>query len=199
MIKRLFELCAVAVGLVLLSPLFLIVAILIKLDSSGPVVYRGDRVGKGGNPFKIYKFRTMVANAEQMGTALTASGDPRITRIGQVLRKWKIDELPQLINVARGEMSLVGPRPEAPGYVQYYTPQQRQVLGAKPGMTGLAQVRFRHEESLLSRCGDPEMNYVEKIMPQKLAIDLEYIENQSVLLDLKLIIQTFLCLFEPEA
>jgi lipopolysaccharide/colanic/teichoic acid biosynthesis glycosyltransferase len=133
-----------------------------------------------------------------MGAALTHGGDPRVTRAGRFLRKWKIDELPQLINVARGEMSLVGPRPEAPGYVAHYTAEQRRVLEVKPGITGLTQVRFRHEEALLRRCADPEKDYIEKIMPQKLAIDLEYIEDRSFLTDLKLILGTFLCLFADE-
>jgi lipopolysaccharide/colanic/teichoic acid biosynthesis glycosyltransferase len=198
MVKRLFDLIVAFAGLIVLAPLLLIVAILTKLDSPGSVFYRGDRIGKDGAPFKIYKFRTMVANADRMGSALTHSGDPRITQVGRILRKWKIDEFPQLLNIVRGEMSLVGPRPESPGYVKYYTHEQRQVLQVKPGITGLTQVRFRHEETLLEGCTNLEEEYIEKIMPQKLALDLEYIENQSLLLDLKLIVHTFLCLFRAD-
>ena len=198
MAKRLFDVVVAFVALVLLAPLFVIVAILINLDSPGPIFYRGDRIGKDGVPFKIYKFRTMVANADRMGPALTHSGDSRITRVGQILRKWKIDELPQILNILRGEMSVVGPRPESPGYVKHYTPEQRRVLRVKPGMAGLTQVRFRHEETLLSGSTNLEEDYIEKIMPKKLSLDLEYIENQSLLLDVKLLIQMFLSLFRAD-
>jgi lipopolysaccharide/colanic/teichoic acid biosynthesis glycosyltransferase len=133
-----------------------------------------------------------------MGSALTHGQDPRITRLGRVLRKWKIDEFPQLLNVLRGEMSVVGPRPESPGYVEHYTTAQRQVLRVRPGITGLTQVRYRHEETLLQRCANLEEDYIGNIMPQKLAIDLEYIEDQSMVLDVKLIFQTFLCLFQAD-
>ena len=198
MLKRLMDLVVASVGLILLAPVLLIVGILIKIDSPGPVFYRGDRIGKDGKPFKMLKFRTMVIHADRMGAALTHGGDPRVTRIGRLLRKWKIDEIPQLINVVRGEMSLVGPRPESPVYVQYYTPEQKQVLTVKPGITGQTQVRYRHEETLLGQCADPEKDYVEKIMPQKLAIDLEYIENRSMLLDLALLFETFLAVFRED-
>jgi lipopolysaccharide/colanic/teichoic acid biosynthesis glycosyltransferase len=198
MIKRGFDLFVATTGLILLSPLFLILAVLIKIDSPGPIFYKGPRIGKDGVPFKIYKFRTMVVNAHRMGTLLTHEGDPRITRVGRFLRNWKTDEIPQLINVVRGEMSLVGPRPESPCYVDLYTPEQRRVLEVKPGITGLTQVRFRHEETLLSHCTDQEKDYIEKIMPQKLATDLEYIEDRSFLVDLRLILDTFLCLFADD-
>jgi lipopolysaccharide/colanic/teichoic acid biosynthesis glycosyltransferase len=197
-VKRLFDLVIAVIGLIIIAPLLFIVSLLIKLDSPGPVFYRGDRIGKDGAPFKMYKLRTMVTNADRMGPALTYSEDHRVTRVGRILRKWKMDELPQLINVLRGEMSVVGPRPESPGYVRHYTPVQRQVLQVKPGVTGLTQVRFRHEETLLSRCTNLEDDYITKIMPRKLALDLEYIENQSLLLDMKLIIQTALCLFKTD-
>jgi lipopolysaccharide/colanic/teichoic acid biosynthesis glycosyltransferase len=141
----------------------------------------------------------MVINADQMGAALTHGGDPRITRVGRILRNWKIDEFPHLLNVLQGEMSIVGPRPESPCYVQQYTPEQRQVLQVKPGITGLTQVTFRHEETLLQSCANLEQEYVERIMPQKLSLDLEYIENRSLILDVELIIRTFQCLFEAEA
>jgi lipopolysaccharide/colanic/teichoic acid biosynthesis glycosyltransferase len=195
MVKRVFDLVAAGVGLLVLSPVFLIVGILVKLDSPGPVLYRGDRIGKDGVPFKMYKFRTMVVNADQMGSALTHGGDPRVTRVGRFLRQWKLDEIPQLINVVRGEMSFVGPRPESPGYVEYYTPEQRQVLQVKPGITGLTQVKFRHEETLLSRYTNREEAYIGTIMPQKLALDLEYVENHTFRSDLALIVRTFRALF----
>jgi lipopolysaccharide/colanic/teichoic acid biosynthesis glycosyltransferase len=198
MVKRLFDLIVALVSLIVLVPLFLIVGFLIKLDSPGPIFYKGDRIGKDGVLFKIYKFRTMVVNADRMGAALTQDGDPRVTRVGRILRKWKIDEIPQLLNVLSGEMSVVGPRPESPNYVEHYTPEQRQVLQVKPGMTGLTQVRFRHEETLLSRCTNIEEEYIAKIMPHKLALDLKYIEDQSMLLDVQLIIQTLLCLFKAD-
>jgi len=198
MIKRLFDIVVASVGLIVLTPLFVIVGLLVKLDSSGTVFYKGARIGKDGVLFEMYKFRTMVANADRMGSALTHSQDCRITRVGRTLRKWKVDEFPQLINVLRGEMSVVGPRPESPGFVEHYTPEQRQVLQVKPGMTGLTQIMFRHEEALLSRCPDLEKDYVEKIMPQKLALDLEYIANRSFFLDVRLIVQTFLCLLKAD-
>lgn len=198
MLKQFLDLVIAFAGLVFLSPWLFVAGVLIKLDSPGPVFYRGERIGQDGVPFRMYKLRTMVVNADRTGCALTHGEDPRITRVGRWLRKWKIDELPQLINVLRGEMSLVGPRPESPTYVKHYTPEQRRVLQVKPGMTGVAQIRFRHEETLLNHCTDREQDYITKIMPQKLALDLEYIQNRSLLLDIKLVMQTFLCLFQAD-
>jgi lipopolysaccharide/colanic/teichoic acid biosynthesis glycosyltransferase len=198
MVKRLFDVTFALCGLILLAPLLLVTGVLIKLDSPGPVLYRGERVGEDGVLFRMFKFRTMVVNADQMGSALTHSGDPRITRVGRTLRHWKVDELPQLINVLRGDMSLVGPRPESPRYVGHYTPAQREVLSVRPGVMGLTQVRFRHEEALLQSCANLEVDYVETIMPQKLALDLEYIAHQSLLVDLELILQTLLSLFRAD-
>ena len=172
--KRLLDLILAFSSLILLSPLLLIVSLLIKLDSQGPVIYRAERIGQGGKGFGMLKFRTMVLNADRMGPALTRRQDPRITRVGRILRQWKADEMPQLLNVLRGEMSIVGPRPEAPCYVEHYTPEQRRVLQAKPGITGLTQIRFRHEETLLQNCAKLEEEYIREIMPQKLALDLEY-------------------------
>jgi lipopolysaccharide/colanic/teichoic acid biosynthesis glycosyltransferase len=198
MVKRIFDLLIAIVGLILLSPVLLLVSLLIKLDSPGSIFYKGDRIGKDGVPFKMYKFRTMVTNADRLGPALTHRGDPRITRVGRKLRQWKLDEIPQIFNIIRGEMSVVGPRPESPGYVQHYTPQQRRVLQVKPGITGLTQVKFRHEESLLDHCTHVEADYLEKIMPHKLALDLEYINSQSLLVDIKLMIRTVWCLFQAD-
>ena len=198
MAKRLFDLAISVLGLFLLAPVLLVVGVLIKLDSPGPVFYRGNRVGKDAVPFKMCKLCTMVAGADRLGCALTHGQDPRVTRVGRVLRKWKIDELPQLTNVLRGEMSLVGPRPESPGYVQHYTEAQQQVLSVKPGITGPSQVKYRNEESLLQHCNDLEGEYLAVIMPRKLELDLAYVRQRSLLLDLMLIGQTFACLFNRE-
>ncbi len=200
-LKRLLDLGLSLVGLTMLGPLFGMVALAVVLDSPGPVFYRGNRIGKDGVPFRILKFRTMVTHADRVGPALTSGGDPRVTRVGRIMRKLKIDELPQLVNVLRGEMSLVGPRPESPGYVALYTPQQKQVLRVKPGITGLTQIRFRNEEALLQRYTDVETAYVETIMPYKLSLDIEYIAQRSFSLDIRLLAQTVSCLFgteEPE-
>ena len=198
MAKRCFDIIVALIGLILLTPVFLIVALAIRLDSSGPVFYVGKRIGKDGAPFGIIKFRTMVDHADRMGAALTQGQDRRVTPVGRFLRKWKLDELPQLLNVLRGEMSVVGPRPEAPCYVEHYTAEQRCVLQVKPGITGLTQVRFRHEETLLQRCKNLEEEYVVTIMPRKLALDLQYVETQSFGLDMRLIAQTCLCLFRTD-
>jgi lipopolysaccharide/colanic/teichoic acid biosynthesis glycosyltransferase len=195
--KRALDLTAAVVGLIVLAPVLLIVSFMIKFSSPGPVFFKGERIGKGNVPFKMFKFRTMVVNASTMGPALTHSGDPRITRVGRFLRASKIDEIPQLINVLKGDMSLVGPRPESPGYVAYYTPDQQRVLAVHPGITGVSQIRFRHEERLLSQSADFETDYIKKIMPQKLDLDLEYIESRSFALDIKLILETLLSLFRP--
>lgn len=191
MIKRIFDLVVSLIGLVILSPFFLILAILIKLDSSGPVFHCGLRVSKDGKLLKIWKFRTMVAGAEKMGPPITYSGDPRVTRLGRLLRRTKLDELPQLFNVLKGELSLVGPRPEAPSYVERYTPEQKKVLLIKPGITGLAQIRFRDEESLL-KGATLDDDYINKILPQKLVLDMEYAKKQSFSFDLKILLKTIL-------
>ncbi len=195
MVKRALDLIIALAGLLLLAPLLLVVALVVKLTSAGPILYRGERVGRHGKPFRMLKFRTMVVDADQIGPALTRGGDTRITPVGRALRHWKLDEVPQLVNVLRGEMSVVGPRPEVPPYVALYTPEQRRVLEVRPGITGPCQVLYRHEEALLSHCADAEREYVEKIMPYKLSIDLAYVDEQSLLLDLKVIGQTLLCLF----
>ena len=190
MLKRAFDIVVALVGLVFFSPLMLIIAVFTKLDSPGPVFYRAPRVGKGGRPFRMYKFRTMAADADKIGPAITVDKDPRITRIGARLRRSRLDEIPQLINVLRGEMSMVGPRPEAPYYVEKYSPGQREVLMVKPGMTGPAQIVFRHEEEVLSNAETLEDEYMNVILPPKLAMDLQYIEQQSLSLDLKILFQT---------
>lgn len=192
--KRLFDLAFSTFFLFTLFPLFLFIAILIKLDSPGPVFYRAERVGKEEKLFKIYKFRSMAADAASKGPGITPQGDPRVTRVGYWLRRFKLDELPQLINVCKGEMSLVGPRPEDPRYVALYTPEQRRVLSVRPGITSAASVRYRHEEKLLIGT-DWEDIYLQVILPEKLKIDLDYIQRRTFATDLSIIWQTFLALF----
>lgn len=194
MSKRLFDIIAAFAGLLFLSPVFILIAFLIKFSSPGPVFHRGSRIGKCGHPFAILKFRSMVVNAAVQGPGITAGDDPRITPIGRLLRKTKLDEFPQLINVLRGEMSLVGPRPEDPRYVSLYTPEQLQVLSVRPGITSLASVRYRDEESLLSQ-GSLDEVYTRVVMPAKLAIELEYLQHRSLLQDVLIIFQTLAALF----
>lgn len=188
---RSLDIIASLCGLVLLGPLFLLVALLIKLDSPGPVFFRSQRVGQDGRPFRLVKFRTMVAGAARSGPGITAAGDSRVTAVGRLLRRTKLDELPQLVNVLRGEMSLVGPRPEDPRYVALYTPEQRRVLAARPGITSPASLAYRHEEQLLVG-PDWETVYVQKVMPHKLQLELDYLSRRTPLTDLGLILRTLL-------
>ena len=188
MVKRVFDIAVALIGLIVLAPVFVVIAILIKLDSSGPAIFRGKRVGQHGKIFYMLKFRSMVVDAPQKGPTITSKDDPRVTRIGRFLRKTKLDELPGLVNVLKGEMSLVGPRPEVPTWVERYTPQQRAVLNVKPGMTGLVQIKYRNEEELLSGA-NLEAEYY-KIMNDKLNIDLDYVENRSFGLDLYILAKT---------
>lgn len=189
-VKRLFDFVLAVMGLTLLSPVILILAILIKLDSKGPIFYKGTRVGKAGKLFGMYKFRTMVVNADKIGGSSTPDDDPRITRMGKFLRATKFDELPQLINVAKGEMSFVGPRPQVKWAVDLYTVQERQVLTVLPGITDYASVHFPNEGEILRGSKDPDKDYMDKIHPEKMRLSLEYIHSQSILLDLQIIIQT---------
>lgn len=193
MSKRLFDVVVASVGLMLLSPLMMLVAALIKIDTPGTIFYRGLRVGRGGLPFRILKFRTMAENAAAGGPGITVAGDPRITRIGKILRRTKMDELPQLWNVIRGEMSLVGPRPEDPRYVALYNDQQRQILCLRPGITSPASIQYRHEEALLGEKGLDA--YETMIMPKKIAADLDYFKKSSFWGDIKILIYTFAALF----
>lgn len=195
MLKRTFDLTISALLLMALSPLFLLVATAIKLDSKGPVFHRAIRAGKHGVPFTMYKFRTMVVGAAKCGPGLTRGGDPRVTRVGKWLRKYKIDEVPQLINVLRGEMSLVGPRPEDPRYVAHYTPSQRQVLSVRPGIASPAAIKYRHEEEVLAAAGgDLEEAYLKYVLPDKLWLDLVYVHRRSFLLDLAVLARVALSL-----
>ena len=190
--KRLFDIIASGCGLLVLSPILVIVAIWIKLDSKGPVFYRQVRVGRYNKDFKIYKFRSMRVGSDK-GSLVTVGGrDPRITRSGYFIRKFKIDELPQLINVFTGDMSLVGPRPEVRHYVDYWTPEQMRVLDVRPGITDPASIRYRNENELLATAEDPEKYYIEVIMQEKLKLYLEYVRDSSFWYDIKLIFQTFL-------
>jgi lipopolysaccharide/colanic/teichoic acid biosynthesis glycosyltransferase len=190
---RLLDLTASLVGLILLSPFLLLVALLIKIDSRGPALYRAGRVGQHGRLFRLYKFRTMVVDAPGRGPPITTAGDRRVTRLGRPLRRAKIDELPQLINVVKGDMSLVGPRPEDPRYVALYTPQQRRALAARPGITSRASLRYRHEEELLD-AQDWEQVYIRQVMPNKLQMELDYLARRNVWSDLGVIFQTVLAL-----
>lgn len=190
--KRAFDLFWSLLGLATLWPLLLLIAICIKLEDGGPVFFQQERVGYRGRLFRIIKFRTMVANAEKLGKSLTVGGDPRITRIGYWLRKWKLDELPQLINVIKGEMSLVGPRPEVPRYVAQYANEQRRVLEFMPGITDQASVRYMEESELLERADDPEDLYIRVIMPEKIRLNLEYAQHASTWSDLLTIIKTLI-------
>ena len=193
--KRLFDVYFSLIGLLLASPLFLLGAILAKLQSRGPMFYKAKRVGKGGTIFEMYKFRTMVSNADSIGGSLTTYRDTRITRIGRFLRWTKLDELPNLINVIKGEMSLIGPRPEAPVYVKYYTERQRQVLQVRPGMTGPSQLANRDEEDKLKGQSDAEHYYITELMPKKLDLDLHYVATQSIASDIRWLLKTFWVLF----
>lgn len=190
MLKRSFDLFVSTVVLLLLAPLFLIIAILIKKDSRGPVFYRGERVGRYGKMFRIFKFRTMVSNAEKLGGSSTADDDPRITQIGKMLRKYKIDELPQLFNVFLGQMSLVGPRPEVKKFVDMYTSRERAILSVRPGITDWASIWNSDEGSILAGAEDPDKAYMELIRPEKIRLQLKYVENASFVTDLKILLQT---------
>ena len=189
--KRLFDILASGCGLLVLSPIFIFVAIWIKLDSPGPVFYRQTRVGRYNKDFRIFKFRSMRVGSDK-GSLVTIGGrDPRVTRSGYFIRKFKIDELPQLINVFTGDMSLVGPRPEVRHYVNYWTPDQMRVLDVRPGITDPASIRFRNENELLEKAQDPERYYIDVIMQEKIRLYLEYVEKSSFWYDIKLIFQTF--------
>lgn len=189
--KRLFDILLSGIGLLIISPLFLIVAIWIKLDSPGPIFYRQVRVGRYNKDFRIFKFRSMRIGSDK-GSLVTIGGkDPRITRSGYFIRKFKIDELPQLINVLVGDMSLVGPRPEVRHYVNYWTEEQMHVLDVRPGITDPASIKFRNENELLAQAEDPEKYYIEVIMQEKIKLYLQYVKNHSFLYDIKLIFQTF--------
>lgn len=191
-IKRVFDFFAALFGIILLSPILIIVSIWIKLDSAGKVLFLQKRVGKNGKEFYIYKFRTMVSDAERLGKQITVGNDSRITKVGAFLRKYKIDELPQLFNVIKGDMSLVGPRPEVPKYVALYTKEQRKVLSVRPGITDLASLKYSDENDILGKVNNPEEYYINVIMNDKLKLNLEYIEKYNLFFDISLIIKTII-------
>lgn len=188
--KRIFDLSLTIPGVIILSPLFGAIALAIKLQDGGPVFFRQERIGYKGRPFRIWKFRTMIVDAEKHGKQITVEGDTRITRIGAFLRKTKLDELPQLFNVLTGQMSLVGPRPEVPHYVALYTEEQKAVLNHPPGITDPASMRYRNESDILLQSDDPEQYYVDRIMPEKIAINLQHAEKGSVVGDMIVIVNT---------
>ena len=196
MLKRLFDVLAAGCGLLLLLPVLLLIMLWIKLDSPGPVFFRQERVGRFGRPFRIHKFRTMYVDAEARGLQLTVGADPRVTRSGQFLRHYKLDELPQLLDVLLGQMSLVGPRPEVPRYVAHYPAEVRdKVLSVRPGLTDLASIEYRHENRLLGASTDPEHTYLHEVMPNKLRINLQYVDNHGLFSDIGILWRTLRVLF----
>ena len=191
MLKRLFDLVFSAFGLLVLSPFFLVIALLIKIDSVGPIFFRQVRLGRYLCPFRIHKFRTMVVNASDLGPSVTTDVDPRVTRVGKILRKYKLDELPQLIDVLLGDMSLVGPRPEVPKYVDTYSDADKtMIFSVKPGITDKASIEFRNENELIANSSDVDSVYLEKILPIKLVYYRDYVETRSLWLDIKIILKT---------
>lgn len=195
MIKRAFDLVCSALGLLVLMPLFVVIAIAIKLNDAGPVFYRQTRVGRHNRDFRLFKFRSMYMDADKKGLLTVGGRDPRVTRVGYILRKYKLDELPQLINVLRGEMSLVGPRPEVRKYVDCYTLEQMRVLTVKPGITDNASIEFIDENTLLAQAQNPEEFYIQELIPQKTAIYLQYVDRQSFWLDIVIIFKTIFKIF----
>ncbi|HZD40206.1 MAG TPA: sugar transferase [Terriglobales bacterium] len=199
MMRRLFDVAAAGAGLILFAPVFALVAVAIKVDSRGPIFFKQERVGRKFRVFWIYKFRTMTVHPSQAGRAITVGEDPRITRVGRFLRQSKIDELPQLCNILKGDMALVGPRPEVPRYVALFQRDYEEILKVRPGLTDLASLKYRDEASLLSGCEDPEREYTSRLLPDKIRLAKAYIERSSFLYDVKLIVRTLLRLMTPRS
>ena len=189
-LKRLSDIILASIALVMLAPMFAVIALLSKLDSRGPVFYKSERVGKDGNPFIPYKFRTMVAGADKIGPSATVADDPRITRVGRILRRFNMDELPQFLNVLRGEMSIVGPRPQVPWAVALYTDEEREVLTVQPGITDWATVWISNQDERLRGSADPEKEYMERIWPEKRRLQLDYVRNHSLWMDFEIMAMT---------
>lgn len=189
--KRLFDLFFSLAGIIILLPVYIVISLLIQLDSKGGIIYKQERTGKGGTIFKVLKFRTMRPDSFSKGALTVGSRDPRITNIGYYLRKYKLDELPQLFNVLLGDMSFVGPRPEVKKYTDLYNTDQKKVLAVRPGITDYASIKFRNENDLLSASDNPEQLYIEEIMPEKLDLNLKYINDNNVFKDIKIIFDTF--------
>ena len=194
--KRAMDIVLSACALAALWPLLLLIALAIWIDDPGPVFYRQVRVGRNGKTFRIFKFRSMVMDADKKGLAITVGRDSRITRVGAVLRKTKLDELAQLFNVLLGQMSFVGPRPEVPKYVELYTPYQRQVLLVRPGITDYASIAYRNENDLLAGAPNPEAMYIEQIMPDKIELNMKYLREISPLADIRLILKTIVAVIK---
>lgn len=188
--KRSLDLTASICGLVVLSPLLLLIAILVKAEDGGSIFFGQERIGRGGRPFRMWKFRTMIPDASKVGLSLTVAGDSRITRMGAWLRAHKLDELPQLLNVVRGEMTMVGPRPEVSKYVDMYTLEQRKVLALNPGITDPASILFAEESSLLAEHSDPETFYIKQVVPEKIRLNLDYADRATALSDLAIVLET---------
>lgn len=196
MLKRLFDFTLALIGLILLAPVFIVIGLWIKLDSKGEIFYRQERVGLNGKIFRIHKFRTMSANADKTGALITVGGDMRITKAGSFLRKYKLDELAQLIDVLLGDMSLVGPRPEVAEFMNLYDDATRaKILSVRPGITDLASIKMKDENEILAKFADPRQAYIDEIMPLKAKFYVDYVENQSLLVDIKIILKTFFYVF----
>ena len=195
-IKRMFDILVALAGLILLFPLMAVVALLIKCDSKGAVFFKQERIGRGFRPFLIYKFRTMREPPHGKGPLVTVGQDPRITRVGGFLRKTKIDEIPQLINVLNGDMSFVGPRPEVRQYVEFFQREYEEILTVRPGITDLASLKYRDEAALLGKATDPEEEYVTRVLPDKIRLAKDYVRHSSFLFDLSLIFRTMFKLFD---
>lgn len=189
-VRRILDIAVSASAVICLSPLLLGIALAVKLDSRGPVIFRQVRIGKKFRIFEIYKFRTMVADAPTQGPSITVSGDARITRFGRVLRRTKLDELPQLVNVLRGDMSLVGPRPELPKYVELFKKEYEQILSVRPGLTDPASIEYIDESEVLARASDPEREYITAILPRKVSVSGKYVASRSVTGDIRLMLKT---------
>ncbi|HEU4879836.1 MAG TPA: sugar transferase [Gemmatimonadaceae bacterium] len=197
--KRTFDAALAAVGLILASPVLAAIAIAIKTGSKGPLLYKGRRVGLDGVPFEMLKFRTMVVDADKIGGSSTPEDDPRVTPIGKRLRRYKLDELPQLLNVLKGDMSFVGPRPQVQWAVDLYTPEEREILRVRPGITDEASLRFSNEAEILKGSTDPDKDYIEKIHPEKMRLSLEYVRHRSFSGDLSIIARTAGAIFKPSS
>ena len=195
MLKIIFDVSICLLSLPFVIPVFFVIAIIIKIYSPGTIFYLGIRAGKNGIPFRIVKFRTMIQEAEKLGSGTTALNDVRITKVGRFLRKYKLDELPQLINVLKGEMSLVGPRPQVPEDVALYTKEEKSILSVRPGITDWASIKYHNEGEILRGSPDPDQAYIEKIRPGKIKLELEYVRNHSFWIDLKILLKTVKTLF----
>jgi lipopolysaccharide/colanic/teichoic acid biosynthesis glycosyltransferase len=194
-LKRLFDVSFALIGFVIVSPILLFLVLRIKIEDGGPVFYCGERVGLRGSLFRIFKFRTMVMDAEKLGASSTSLDDLRITRIGKLIRKYKLDEIPQLINVLKGEMSLVGPRPQVSWAVDLYSEEERKLLSVRPGITDYASIKFRNEGNILKNSFNPDEDYLKKIAPEKIRLGLKYVNNNNMWIDLKIILATIGALF----